>query len=153
MTEYHVPVMLNECVEALDIKSSGTYVDVTFGGGGHSKAILNKLGEKGTLVAFDQDEAARNNIPNDTRFIFIDQNFRFLKNHLAYQHVLPVDGVLADLGVSSHQFDTDDRGFSFRFDDAPLDMRMNASQKNHAAEILNSYTEEQLADLFYYYGE
>ena len=153
MTEYHVPVMLNECVEALDIKSSGTYVDVTFGGGGHSKAILNKLGEKGTLVAFDQDEAARNNIPNDTRFIFIDQNFRFLKNHLAYQDVLPVDGVLADLGVSSHQFDTDDRGFSFRFDDAPLDMRMNASQKNHAAEILNSYTEEQLADLFYYYGE
>lgn len=153
MTEYHVPVMLNECVEALDIKSSGTYVDVTFGGGGHSKAILSKLGEKGTLVAFDQDEAARNNIPNDTRFIFIDQNFRFLKNHLAYQHVLPVDGVLADLGVSSHQFDTDDRGFSFRFDDAPLDMRMNASQKNHAAEILNSYTEEQLADLFYYYGE
>ena len=153
MTEYHVPVMLNECVEALDIKSSGTYVDVTFGGGGHSKAILSKLGEKGTLVAFDQDEAARNNIPNDTRFIFIDQNFRFLKNHLAYQDVLPVDGVLADLGVSSHQFDTDDRGFSFRFDDAPLDMRMNASQKNHAAEILNSYTEEQLADLFYYYGE
>ncbi|MFN9582283.1 MAG: 16S rRNA (cytosine(1402)-N(4))-methyltransferase RsmH [Bacteroidota bacterium] len=153
MTEYHVPVMLNECVEALDIKSSGTYVDVTFGGGGHSKAILNKLGEKGTLVAFDQDEAARNNIPNDTRFIFIDQNFRFLKNHQAYQHVLPVDCVLADLGVSSHQFDTDDRGFSFRFDDAPLDMRMNASQKNHAAEILNSYTEEQLADLFYYYGE
>ncbi|MFN9518856.1 MAG: 16S rRNA (cytosine(1402)-N(4))-methyltransferase RsmH [Bacteroidota bacterium] len=153
MTDYHVPVMQNECVDALSIKLNGTYVDVTFGGGGHSQAILEKLGEKGTLVAFDQDEDARKNIPNDTRFIFIDQNVRFLKNHLAYQHVLPVDGVLADLGVSSHQFDTDDRGFSFRFDDAPLDMRMNASQKNHAAEILNSYTEEQLADLFYYYGE
>lgn len=153
MTDYHVPVMLNECVDALSIKPNGTYVDVTFGGGGHSQAILEKLGEKGTLVAFDQDEDARKNIPSDTRFIFIDQNFRFLKNHLAYQQVLPVDGLLADLGVSSHQFDTDDRGFSFRFEDAPLDMRMNASQKRHAADILNTYSEEQLADLFYYYGE
>lgn len=153
MTDYHVPVMLNECVDALAIKPNGTYVDVTFGGGGHSQAILEKLGEKGTLVAFDQDEDARKNIPSDTRFIFIDQNFRFLKNHLAYQQVLPVDGLLADLGVSSHQFDTDDRGFSFRFEDAPLDMRMNASQKRHAADILNTYSEEQLADLFYYYGE
>lgn len=153
MTDYHVPVMLNECVDALSIKLNGTYVDVTFGGGGHSQAILEKLGEKGTLVAFDQDEDARKNIPSDTRFIFIDQNFRFLKNHLAYQQVLPVDGLLADLGVSSHQFDTDDRGFSFRFEDAPLDMRMNASQKRHAADILNTYSEEQLADLFYYYGD
>lgn len=153
MTDYHVPVMLNECVDALAIKPNGTYVDVTFGGGGHSQAILEKLGEKGTLVAFDQDEDARKNIPSDTRFIFIDQNFRFLKNHLAYQQVLPVDGLLADLGVSSHQFDTDDRGFSFRFEDAPLDMRMNTSKKIHAAEILNTYSEEQLADLFYYYGE
>jgi 16S rRNA (cytosine1402-N4)-methyltransferase len=153
MTEYHVPVMLNECIEGLHINPNGIYVDVTFGGGGHSRAILNKLSSKGKLVAFDQDEDARKNLPDDARLVFIDQNFAFLKNHLRYQELIPVDGILADLGVSSHQFDTDERGFSFRFEDALLDMRMSKENKRSAAYILNTYTEEQLASIFYQYGE
>jgi 16S rRNA (cytosine1402-N4)-methyltransferase len=153
MTEYHVPVMLNECIEGLHINPNGIYVDVTFGGGGHSRAILNKLGSKGKVVAFDQDEDARKNLPDDVRLIFIDQNFAFLKNHLRYQELIPVDGILADLGVSSHQFDTDERGFSFRFEDALLDMRMSKENKHSAAYILNTYTEEHLASVLYQYGE
>jgi 16S rRNA (cytosine1402-N4)-methyltransferase len=145
--------MLNECIQALAIQPDGTYVDVTFGGGGHSRSILDQLSKKGKLVAFDQDEDAKQNLPDDERLIFIDQNFRFLKNHLAYQEVLPVNGLLADLGVSSHQFDEDERGFSYRFDDAELDMRMNTSQKRNAADVLNNSSEEQLADILYYYGE
>jgi 16S rRNA (cytosine1402-N4)-methyltransferase len=145
--------MLNECIEALNIKSDGIYVDVTFGGGGHANLILSKLNDKGTLVAFDQDEDAKRNVPKDKRLVFIDQNFRFLKNHLQYQELLPVGGLLADLGVSSHQFDVDERGFSFRFPEAKLDMRMSSAQKTDASLILNTYTEAQLADIFYYYGE
>lgn len=145
--------MLKECIDALDIKPNGVYVDVTFGGGGHSKAIISLLGKDGKLVAFDQDEDAKNNIPSDERLVFIDQNFEYIKNHLQYQELLPVDGVLADLGVSSHQFDTDERGFSFRFDDAELDMRMNRTTGRSAADVLREYDEAQLADLFYLYGE
>lgn len=153
MSKYHVPVMLNECLEALDIKPDGIYVDVTFGGGGHSRAILAKLGAGGKLIAFDQDEDAKKNVPQDERLVFIDQNFEFLKNHLQYQGLLPVDGLLADLGVSSHQFDVDERGFSYRFDEALLDMRMNNQTGKSAAEILHTATESELADIFYYYGE
>src|SRR4051812_21783898 len=108
MSKYHVPVMLNECLEGLNINPDGVYVDVTFGGGGHSNAILNKLSSKGKLIAFDQDEDAKENIPDDKRLIFIDQNFEFIKNHIQFQDLLPVDGILADLGVSSHQFDVDE---------------------------------------------
>jgi 16S rRNA (cytosine1402-N4)-methyltransferase len=150
---YHIPVMLNECVEGLQIKPDGIFVDVTFGGGGHSKAILQKLGKKGKLVAFDQDKAAQANIPEDERFVLIDQNFEFIKNHLKYQELIPVDGLLADLGVSSHQFDTGERGFSFRFDDAELDMRMDRSAALSAKVVINSYPESELADIFYQYGE
>lgn len=146
--------MLNECLEGLNIKPDGKYVDVTFGGGGHSKEILKLLSDKGRLIAFDQDKDATENLPEaDKRFVFIDQNFEFIKNHLQYQELIPVDGLLADLGVSSHQFDTDERGFSFRFDDAVLDMRMDKSYAIDAAHIINQYTETQLADIFYQYGE
>lgn len=152
-TSYHVPVMLQECLEGLHIKPDGVYVDVTFGGGGHSRAILEKLDNKGTLVAFDQDEDAKRNLPDDKRLVFIDQNFEYIKNHLAYQGLLPVDGLLADLGVSSHQFDVDERGFSYRFDEAQLDMRMSQHSGPDAATLLNTVDESQLADIFYYYGE
>lgn len=152
-TSYHVPVMLQECLEGLHIKPDGVYVDVTFGGGGHSRAILEKLDNKGTLVAFDQDEDAKRNLPDDKRLVFIDQNFEYIKNHLAYQGLLPVDGLLADLGVSSHQFDVDERGFSYRFDEAQLDMRMSQHSGPDAATLLNTADESQLADIFYYYGE
>ena len=152
-TKYHAPVMLKECIEALAIQPNGIYVDVTFGGGGHSRAILNQLGEQGKLVAFDQDEDAKLNLPHDERLYFIDQNFEYMANHLAYQSCIPVQGILADLGVSSHQFDEAGRGFSFRFDEANLDMRMNASTGKNAADILNTYTHEQLADILYLYGE
>lgn len=145
--------MLNECLEGLNINPDGVYVDVTFGGGGHSRAILNKLSEKGKLIAFDQDEDAKANLPEDKRLVFIDQNFEFIKNHIQYQGLLPVDGLLADLGVSSHQFDVDERGFSYRFDEALLDMRMNNSTGKSAADVLNTATETELADMFYYYGE
>lgn len=151
---YHVPVMLNECLKGLNIKPDGIIVDTTFGGGGHSKEILKLLSQKGKLVAFDQDEAAKNNLPdNDERFVFIDQNFEFIKNHLLYQELIPVDGILADLGVSSYQFDTDERGFSYRFDDVVLDMRMDKTNSLTAISVLNNYSEEKLADVIYQYGE
>jgi 16S rRNA (cytosine1402-N4)-methyltransferase len=154
MGKYHVPVMLNECLEGLNINPEGIIVDTTFGGGGHSKEILKKLGKQGKLIAFDQDEAAKDNLPQEgERFIFIDQNFEFIQNHLQYQELIPVDGILADLGVSSHQFDTDERGFSYRFDNAVLDMRMDNTSTLNAIYILNNYTEEKLADVFFQYGE
>ena len=149
---YHVPVLLNESIDGLAIKPDGIYVDVTFGGGGHSKEILRRLGKKGHLYSFDQDPDAEKNIVNDDRFTFVRSNFRYLKNWMRYYGVDHIDGLLADLGVSSHHFDDETRGFSFRFD-APLDMRMNKRAGATAAEILNNYDEEQLADIFYIYGE
>ena len=151
MTEYHKPVMLNECLEGLNIKPEGTYVDVTFGGGGHSKEILKRL-TTGKLYAFDQDaDAAANNI-NDNRFMLIQQNFRFARNFLKYHKALPVDGILADLGVSSHQFDTPERGFSTRFE-GPLDMRMDTTSPLTGAFILNTYSPDQLKKIFAEYGD
>jgi len=150
--EYHIPALLHETVDGLNIKPDGIYVDVTFGGGGHSKEILNRLGAKGRLFGFDQDLDAIKNTVDDKRFTFVRSNFRFLKNFLRYHNVEKVDGVLADLGVSSHHFDEAERGFSFRFD-GPLDMRMNTASKLTASKVLNTYTEEQLADVFYLYGE
>jgi 16S rRNA (cytosine1402-N4)-methyltransferase len=149
---YHIPALLAESMEGLKIQPSGTYVDVTFGGGGHSKEILNRLGAKGRLFSFDQDEDAENNIINDKRFTFVRSNFCFLSNFMHYHQVENVDGVLADLGVSSHHFDEADRGFSFRFE-GKLDMRMNKRAGASAAELLNTLSEERLADIFYYYGE
>ena len=149
---YHVPVLLNESIDGLAIKPDGIYVDVTFGGGGHSKEILRRLGKKGHLYSFDQDPDAEKNIVNDDRFTFVRSNFRYLKNWMRYYGVDHINGLLADLGVSSHHFDDETRGFSFRFD-APLDMRMNKRAGTTAAEILNNYNEEQLADIFYIYGE
>jgi 16S rRNA (cytosine1402-N4)-methyltransferase len=149
---YHVPVLLNESIDGLAIKPDGIYVDVTFGGGGHSKEILRRLGKKGHLYSFDQDPDAEKNIVNDDRFTFVRSNFRYIKNWMRYYGVDHIDGLLADLGVSSHHFDDETRGFSFRFD-APLDMRMNKRSGTTAAEILNNYDEEQLADIFYIYGE
>jgi 16S rRNA (cytosine1402-N4)-methyltransferase len=145
-------VLLNESIDGLAIKPDGIYVDVTFGGGGHSKEILRRLGKKGHLYSFDQDPDAEKNIVNDNRFTFVRSNFRYLKNWMRYYGVDHIDGLLADLGVSSHHFDDETRGFSFRFD-APLDMRMNKRAGTTAAEILNNYDEEQLADIFYIYGE
>jgi 16S rRNA (cytosine1402-N4)-methyltransferase len=152
MSEYHKPVMLAECIEGLAIKPDGVYVDVTFGGGGHSSEILKNLNKKGRLLAFDQDADAKQNIPNDDRLTFIDQNFRFLKNNCRLHAAIPVDGVLADLGVSSHQFDRPERGFSIRFD-AELDMRMDQSSPLTAKEVVNSYSEENLHRIFGIYGE
>lgn len=149
---YHIPVLLKESIEGMDIKKSGTYVDVTFGGGGHSKEILSKLGEKGRLISFDQDEDAEKNIVDDKRFTFVRSNFRYLKNFLRYHKIDGVDAILADLGVSSHHFDDAERGFSFRYD-AKLDMRMNKRSSSTAADIVNKYTEEQLANIFFLYGE
>lgn len=149
---YHVPVMLQPCIEGLNIKPDGVYVDVTFGGGGHSKEILKHLGPNGRLIAFDQDLDAQKNIPADDRFIFIDQNFGFLKNNLRLKGFRQVDGILADLGVSSHQFDQADRGFSIRYN-ADLDMRMDQHGKLTAAEVLNTYPEAQLHKIFGIYGE
>lgn len=151
-TPYHIPALLHETIDGLNIKPDGIYVDVTFGGGGHSREILNRLGPKGRLFAFDQDLDAIANIIDDPRFTFVRSNFRFMKNFLQYHNVEKVDGILADLGVSSHHFDEEERGFSFRFDGA-LDMRMNTKSQITAASILNNYTEEQLADVFYLYGE
>ncbi len=150
--EYHNPVLLKESVDALVVNPDGIYVDCTFGGGGHSREILSRLSEKGRLISFDQDEDAKGNIIADDRFQLVMQNFRFLKNNLRYLGIKNVSGVLADLGVSSHQFDTPERGFSIRFD-GDLDMRMNQSQKITAAKILNEYEESALADVFYNYGE
>jgi 16S rRNA (cytosine1402-N4)-methyltransferase len=151
-TTYHTPALLNETLEGLKIKPDGIYVDVTFGGGGHSREILKLLGSNGKLIAFDQDEDAIKNALKDPRFIFVRSNFRYLKNFLRYHNIEKVDGILGDLGVSSHHFDEVDRGFSFRFDGL-LDMRMNSKSPLTAAVILNTYTEEKLADVFYLYGE
>lgn len=150
---YHVPVLLKESVDGMNIRPDSICVDVTFGGGGHSREILSRLNNKGHLYAFDQDEDAIDNIQNDSRFTFIRGNFRFLKNFIKYHDVDGVDAILADLGVSSHHFDDEGRGFSFRFEDSDLDMRMNQNGRKTAAYILNNYTEEQLADIFYLYGE
>lgn len=150
---YHVPVMLEESVKALNIQEGCIYVDVTFGGGGHSREILKQLGSEGELYGFDQDADAEHNIPDDPRFVFVRSNFRYLYNFMRYHGVEgEVDGLLADLGVSSHHFDDKDRGFSFRFDGA-LDMRMNTRAGQTAADIVNTYSEEALADVFYLYGE
>ncbi|MFN3529259.1 MAG: 16S rRNA (cytosine(1402)-N(4))-methyltransferase RsmH [Bacteroidia bacterium] len=149
---YHLPVMLTECIDGLDIKPAGTYVDVTFGGGGHSRAILNKLGPGGRLISFDQDPDVHSQLPQDTRFTFVDANFRFLKRFLRLHGALPVDGILADLGVSSHQFDEAERGFSFRFD-AALDMRMDSRSAKTARDLINEYDETQLRDVLRKYGE
>jgi 16S rRNA (cytosine1402-N4)-methyltransferase len=149
---YHIPALLNESIEGLDIRPSGVYVDVTFGGGGHSSEILRRLNGDGRLIAFDQDEDAVLNAIDDPRFTFIRSNFRFLKNFLRYLGVDEVDGVMADLGVSSHHFDDAGRGFSFRFEGG-LDMRMNRSASKSAADILNEYPEEKLREVFLKYGE
>ncbi len=149
---YHTPVLLAEVITGLQINPDGTYVDCTFGGGGHSKAILEKLSSKGKLIVFDQDETARQNLPDDERVIFIQQNFRNLQRFLRVNKIVSVDGILADLGVSSHQFNEADRGFSTRFD-AALDMRMDKRQGKKAADILNHYTELQLHKIFEKYGE
>lgn len=151
MSEYHLPVMLQECIDGLNINPEGIYVDVTFGGGGHSRAILEKL-KGGKLVAFDQDMDAQSNIPKDERFIFFAHNFKHLQRFLRVEEIGPIDGIIADLGVSSHHFDDPDRGFSFRFN-APLDMRMDQSRALTALDILHGYSEKQLADLFFQYGE
>ncbi len=149
---YHTPVLLNEAIDALQIKPGGTYVDCTFGGGGHSKAILEKLNNNGRLIAFDQDVNAKQNLPDDSRTIFIPQNFRHIRRFLKLHGITEVDGVLADLGVSSHQFDEADRGFSIRFD-AAMDMRMDQRQIVTAANVLKNYDELQLHKLFEQYGE
>ena len=149
---YHIPVMLNECLEGMAIQPNGVYVDVTFGGGGHSRAILERLGPEGRLFGFDQDPDALNNAIDDPRFTLIHQNFQFLKNNLRLHGVKAVDGILADLGVSSHQFDDAGRGFSIRFD-AKLDMRMDQSRELDAAEVLNKYSEDELHRIFGMYGE
>lgn len=149
---YHVPVLLEQSIEGLNISPEGTYVDVTFGGGGHSRAILKRLKGKGHLYSFDQDPDAEQNIVEDPHFTFVRSNFRFLHNFMQYYNVDGVDGILADLGVSSHHFDDAERGFSFRFE-GKLDMRMNQRAGKTAADIVNEYPEEKLADLFYLYGE
>lgn len=150
--EYHNPVLLKESIDGLNIKPDGVYVDVTFGGGGHSKEILNRLNEQGKLFAFDQDEDAQRNVIDDPRFTLIPQNFRFIKRYLRFYGIKKVDGILADLGVSSHQFDEAERGFSTRFD-ADLDMRMNQSGALSAFEVVNKYDEEKLANVLFNYSE
>ncbi len=149
---YHVPVLMKDSVDGLNISSGGIYVDVTFGGGGHSREILSRLDADGHLYSFDQDADAEKNIINDGRLTFVRSNFRYLKNWMRYYGVDHIDGLLADLGVSSHHFDDESRGFSFRFD-APLDMRMNKRDGMTAADVVNTYDEERLADVFYLYGE
>jgi 16S rRNA (cytosine1402-N4)-methyltransferase len=149
---YHTPVLLNESIDGLNIQPDGVYVDCTFGGGGHSRAILQQLNENGKLIVFDQDDAARKNLPDDERVIFIPQNFRHLQRFLRLHKAAMVDGILADLGVSSHQFDEADRGFSIRFD-AALDMRMDQRQAVTAADILKNFPELQLHKMFEQYGE
>jgi 16S rRNA (cytosine1402-N4)-methyltransferase len=151
-TTYHVPVLLKESMEGMNIHASGVYVDLTFGGGGHSREILSRLGTNGRLLGFDQDADAEQNIPNDPRFTFVRSNFRYLPNFLRYHNVAKVDGILADLGVSSHHFDDKERGFSFRFE-GELDMRMNKRGGITAADVVNGYDEERLADVFFLYGE
>ncbi|MCT4615081.1 MAG: 16S rRNA (cytosine(1402)-N(4))-methyltransferase RsmH [Marinifilaceae bacterium] len=152
MSEYHVPVLLQECIEGLNIKPDGVYVDLTFGGGGHSREILKHLGENGRLIGFDQDIDAKANAPEDDRFTFVRHNFKYIKNFVKYLKFNKVDGVLADLGVSSHEIDESTRGFSYRFDGL-LDMRMNQSAEFTAAELLNTYPKEDLLYVFKAYGE
>jgi 16S rRNA (cytosine1402-N4)-methyltransferase len=152
MSNYHTPVMLKECIDGLNIRPDGAYVDVTFGGGGHSREIMKHLGDGGRLLAFDQDADAQQNIIADDRFEFIDQNFRYLKNFCRLHNAIPVNGILADLGVSSYQFDQAERGFSIRFD-AELDMRMNQSAGLSAKEVVNTYDEADLHRIFGIYGE
>lgn len=149
---YHIPVLMKDSVDGLNIGSAGIYVDVTFGGGGHSREILSRLDADGHLYSFDQDADAEKNIINDNRLTFVRSNFKYLKNWMRYYGVDHIDGLLADLGVSSHHFDDESRGFSFRFD-APLDMRMNKRDGTTAADVVNTYDEERLADIFYLYGE
>lgn len=149
---YHIPVLLNESIDGMNLHNGGVYVDVTFGGGGHSKEILRRMDKKSRLFSFDQDEDAEKNIVNDSRFTFVRSNFRYLHNFLRYYGVSEIDAVLADLGVSSHHFDDSNRGFSFRFD-GNLDMRMNKRAGATAADVVNTYEEERLADVFYLYGE
>lgn len=149
---YHTPVMLHECLAYLNIQKNGVYVDATFGGGGHSRAILEHLSEKGKLFAFDQDKEAERNLVNDERLVFVNSNFRNLKRFLQYYQIVEVDGILADLGVSLHQFQEGGRGFSYRYN-ALLDMRMNTSQEVSAKDIVNTYSEEQLSKLFYEYSD
>jgi len=149
---YHNPVLLKESIDALAIKEDGVYVDVTFGGGGHSREILKRLGSEGKLFAFDQDPDALGNLIDDKRFVLIPENFRFISRFLRFHRIRKVDGVLADLGVSSHQFDEAERGFSIRFD-GDLDMRMNQKSKTSAKEIINTYSEEKLAEILFLYGE
>lgn len=150
---YHIPVLAGELISALQVKPAGVYVDCTFGGGGHSRAILQKLNQAGRLIAFDQDQDARLNIPDDPRIIFVPHNFRHLKKFLRLHKIDAVDGIIADLGVSSHQFDEAERGFSTRFDESLLDMRMDQRQELTAAGILNNYSEQQLHKMFELYGE
>jgi len=157
-TEYHIPALLTQCMEGLHIKPDGVYVDATLGGGGHASELLKRLGKQGKLIAFDQDEEVTSNpstqnLLTDKRFIFVRSNFRFLTNFLKYHQIEKVDGILADLGVSFSHFDSPERGFSFRFGDQKLDMRMNRQARLKASDMLENYTEAQLADLFYYYGE
>lgn len=149
---YHNPVLLKECIEGLNINPDGIYVDVTFGGGGHSKKILEQLSDKGKLIAFDQDKQAQQNVPNDKRFIFVNQNFMYLQNCLRMHGITKVNGILADLGVSSHQFDTGERGFSIRFE-GDLDMRMNMDAPLTAAKVVNEYEGKELSRIFRLYGE
>ena len=149
---YHNPVLLQESIEALSIKKEGVYVDVTYGGGGHSKEILKRLGENGKLFGFDQDPDAQANVLDDKRFVLIPENFRYISRFLRFYGIRKVDGVLADLGVSSHQFDEAERGFSTRFDGG-LDMRMNQRSKISAKEVINNYSEEKIAEILFLYGE
>lgn len=151
MSEYHVPVLLDESVSGLDVKPGGVYLDLTFGGGGHSREILSRM-QEGYLLGFDQDEDALKNVPEDERFIFVNHNFRYLRHFMRYHGFEEADGILADLGVSSHEFDEAERGFSFRFD-AELDMRMNRRSRLKALDVLNGYEERELATLFREYGE
>ena len=152
MTEYHNPVLLIDTVDGLNINDNGTYVDVTFGGGGHSKEILKRLGSNGRLLAFDQDQDALLNRIDDSRFTLINENFRYLKRFLKFHGVMSIDGILADFGVSSHQFDVPERGFSTRFE-ANLDMRMNQQEELSAFHVVNEYSESQLKQIFWQYGE
>ena len=153
MSSYHIPVMLRECIEGLAIKQDGVYVDVTYGGGGHSREILKKLGDSGVLIAFDQDTDAVKNKIDDPRLHFCKANFKYLQNFVSYYRVGQINGILADLGVSSHHLDEGSRGFSFRFNNAELDMRMNEDMSVSAKEVLNSYSQPQLAKVFRSYGE
>lgn len=152
-TNYHQPVLLDACLNAMELKEGGVYVDLTFGGGGHSREILARMGAHSSLIAFDQDPDAQQNLPSDPRLLFIPQNFSYFGQHIRYQGFEQVDAVLADLGVSSYQLDKPERGFSYRFDEQALDMRMDQAQSRSAADVVNSYSEEELANVLYMYGE